>query len=243
MKNAIALLVGLKRVDPNAPDYTSLDDPERRDGIRGSELDATNMERLLLDHGGFVIYKLLNEKATSRSILENIDLAASSLNAGDLFFFFFSGHGDQIKDDNGDEIDHKDEALAAYDRRIIDDELPPRWARFRPGVRILMISDTCNSGTIFRGQAPRIAGLALEAPLQIKASLIHMAATHDSTDTPGEPTGSAFTNALLKVWNHGSYQGDYEEFLSQTEKIKSGPVLSKEGPDVAMFVGERPFTV
>ena len=243
MKKAIALLVGLKKVDPNALEYSGLGDPERRDGIRGSELDANNMERLLLDHGEYVIHKLLTEKATSKSILETIDFAASTLNDGDLFFFFFSGHGDQIQDENGDEADHLDEALVAYDRRIIDDELPPRWARFRPGVRILMISDTCHSGTIFRGQAPRADGLALEAPLQIKASLIHMAATRDSTDTLGDPKGSAFTNALLKVWNNGSFQGDYEELLGQTEKIKSGPILSQAGPSVATFVREKPFTV
>jgi len=139
------------------------------------------------------------------------------------FVFFFSGHGDQVTDENGDENDNKDEALAAYDRRIIDDELPPLWAKFRPGVRILMISDTCNSGTIFRGQARRVEGFSLEAPLQINASLIHLAATHDSTDTPGAAGGSVFTNALLKVWNNGSFQGDYTEFLSQIKNLTRAP--------------------
>jgi len=161
MKKAIALLVGLTRVDPNAKDYIEKNDPERKDGIRGAQKDVENMESLLLNHGGFVIHKLLTERATSKSILENINLAASSLNSGDLFVFFFSGHGDPVPDKNGDENDKQDEALAAYDRLIIDDELPPLWAKFRPGVRILMISDTCHSGTIFRGQARRTDGYAL----------------------------------------------------------------------------------
>jgi hypothetical protein len=242
MNKAIALLVGLKKVDSNAAEYSAMG--ERREGISGSELDANNMERLLLNHGGFIIHKLLTQQATGKSMLDNIDLAASSLNNGDLFFFFFSGHGDQIKDENGDEADHLDEALAAYDRRIIDDELPPIWAKFRPGVRILMISDTCNSGTIFRGQVPpRADGFALEAPLQIKASLIHIAATRDHSDTLGNANGSVFTNALLEAWNNGSFQGDYNQFLGQVKKIISDPILSQAGPNVAAFVGERPFTV
>jgi hypothetical protein len=238
MTKAIALLVGLIKVDSNSSDYSD----ERRDGIRGAVVDANNMERLL-DKKGFDINKLLNEQATSESILKNINDAASSLDNGDLFVFFFSGHGDQRPDTNGDETDKQDEALAAYDRRIIDDELPPLWAKFRPGVRILMISDTCNSGTIFRGQARRSEGFSLEAPLQINASLIHLAATHDSTNTPGDPGGSVFTNALLKVWNNGSFQGDYTEFLSQIKSLTSNSVLSQEGPNVATFARERPFTV
>ena len=238
MTKAIALLVGLIKVDSNSSDYSD----ERRDGIRGSVVDANNME-FLLHKKGFDINKLLNEQATSESILKNMNDAASRLDNGDLFVFFFSGHGDQVTDENGDENDNKDEALAAYDRRIIDDELPPLWAKFRPGVRILMISDTCNSGTIFRGQARRTDGFALEAPLQINASLIHLAATHDSTNTPGDPGCSVFTNALLKVWNNGSFQGDYTEFLSQIKSLTSNSVLSQEGPNVATFVRERPFTV
>lgn len=238
MTKAIALLVGLIKVDSNSSDYSD----ERRDGIRGAVVDANNMQ-LLLDKKGFDINKLLNEQATSESILKNINDAASSLDNGDLFVFFFSGHGDQRPDTNGDETDKQDEALAAYDRRIIDDELPPLWAKFRPGVRILMISDTCNSGTIFRGQAHRTDGFAREAPLQINASLIHLAATHDSTNTPGDPGGSVFTNALLKVWNNGSFQGDYTEFLSQIKSLTSNSVLSQEGPNVATFIRERPFTV
>jgi hypothetical protein len=106
-----------------------------------------------------------------------------------------------------------------------------------------MISDTCNSGTIFRGQARRTEGFSLEASLQINASLIHLAATHDSTNTPGDPGGSEFTNALLKVWHDGSFQGDYSEFISQIRKITSNSYLSMEGPNVATFAGQQPFTV
>jgi hypothetical protein len=37
-----------------------------------------------------------------------------------------------------------------YDRQLIDNELYALWARFRPGVRICVISDSCHSGTVTR---------------------------------------------------------------------------------------------
>jgi len=82
MTKAITLLVGLIKVDSNSSDYSD----ERRDGIRGSVVDANNIQ-LLLDKKGFVINKLLNEQATSESILKYINDAASSLINGDLFVF------------------------------------------------------------------------------------------------------------------------------------------------------------
>ena len=42
-------------------------------------------------------------------------------------FFHYSGHGSYIKDENGDEVDGKDECLCpidyAYSGMIIDDEI------------------------------------------------------------------------------------------------------------------------
>lgn len=254
MTNAIALLVGLTRVDPNAPDYKPMGEGAREEGISGCEIDVASMESLLLKvrAPGFVIHKLLTEKATSKSILDQIFSAASSLKQGDFFFFFFSGHGDKVADRNGDESDKIDEALAAFDRRILDDELAPLWSKFPPGVRILMISDTCNAGSNFRGpvrQPPRI----IKPPLQIGASLIHIAATEDGTNAQARDKGGDFTNALLQVWNDGSFQGDYQKLFDETvtrvkerqkgDLEKNSPVFNQDGPNAATFVKEQAFAV
>jgi hypothetical protein len=97
---------------------------------------------------GFKSVKLLDEKAKSTDLLWILDNAAIELNAGDILFLSFSGHGRQFQDLNGDEEDHYDEAWVLYDRMLIDDELYLALARFKKGTRILVISDSCHAGTI-----------------------------------------------------------------------------------------------
>ncbi|MCH5688482.1 caspase family protein [Niabella sp. W65] len=62
----------------------------------------------------------------------------------------YSGHGAYVPDKNKDELDGKDETWCLYDRMILDDDLPLYWSKFKPGVRIFMVSDSCHSGTVSR---------------------------------------------------------------------------------------------
>ena len=55
-----------------------------------------------------------------------------------------------MDDTDGDEPDRLDEAWCLFDDIMIDDELRALWARFKPGVRIVMFSDSCHSGTMAR---------------------------------------------------------------------------------------------
>ena len=42
-----------------------------------------------------------------------------------------------------------------YDRQLVDDELYALWARFAAGVRILVFSDSCHSGSVDAGHLRR----------------------------------------------------------------------------------------
>ena len=86
--------------------------------------------------------------------MDAIESAAGELEAGDIFFFTYSGHGGQVPDTNDEEEgDSSDETWLAYDRQIVDDELYALWAKFKPGVRILVLSDSCHSGSVNKGIA------------------------------------------------------------------------------------------
>lgn len=99
---------------------------------------------------------LLTKKATRANVLKAMRAAAKALVAGDLFFMTYSGHGGQVPDVSGDEADKQDETWCLYDGQLIDDELYFELSRFARGVRILVLSDSCHSGTVTR--APLVPG-------------------------------------------------------------------------------------
>ncbi|MEQ1746537.1 MAG: caspase family protein [Saprospiraceae bacterium] len=92
---------------------------------------------------------------------------------GDVVYFQFSGHGQQVADNNGndDELDGYDEAIVPYDspqryqpgvyegqNLIRDDELNDLFndlrRRIGPSGNLMVVLDACHSGTGTRGMAP-----------------------------------------------------------------------------------------
>lgn len=84
---------------------------------------------------------------------------------GDIAVFHFSGHGQQIEDDNGDEGDGLDESIIPYDapaeyrpgpdKHFRDDLLGQKLSQLRTKLgekgNLLVIIDACHSGTMTRG--------------------------------------------------------------------------------------------
>lgn len=141
----VSLHVGLNRVDRTQ--YRGWDGT-----LKAAEFDARDMYDLAQTQG-FESHILLTADATSEALTKAIEAAASKLTGGDLFFITYSGHGGQITDTDGDETDLLDETWVLYDRELLDDELRALWSLFTSGVRILMLSDSCHSGTVARGKA------------------------------------------------------------------------------------------
>ena len=141
MAKGISVHVGLNRVDP--AHYEPLPDE-----LGACEQDAKDMQSIA-QACGFQTALLLNEHASSAAVLGALNQAASTLEAGDFLFLTYSGHGSQIKDTNGDEeYDGLDETWCLYDRMLVDDELYAVWGNLQPGARVLMLSDSCHSGSM-----------------------------------------------------------------------------------------------
>ena len=142
MATGISIHIGLNRVDPSH--YQGWDGK-----LSGCENDAHAMEAIARKRK-FATSLLLNEQATAEAVKAAIAGAASQLKSGDILLLTYSGHGGQVPDPSEEEEDHFDETWVLYDRQLIDDELYALWGQFESGVRILMFSDSCHSGSVAR---------------------------------------------------------------------------------------------
>jgi hypothetical protein len=93
--------------------------------------------------------------------VDNIRELARRAQTGDICLISYSGHGGQVPDITGDERDSNDETWCLFDGQFLDDELELLWHEFRPGVRILVISDSCHSETVARAM-PMALPMGLE---------------------------------------------------------------------------------
>jgi hypothetical protein len=118
--------------------------------LRGCHNDARDMMRVAGAQGFRPSPILLDAAATAQAVIQAISEAAQDLRPGDCLFLTYSGHGSQMPDASGEEPDQLDETWVLYDRQLLDDELYALWGAFRPGVRILVLSDSCHSGTVTR---------------------------------------------------------------------------------------------
>lgn len=138
----MSLHIGLNSVDPK--EYEGWDGK-----LNACEQDARDM-KAIAESKGCKATMLLTAQATSSNVMGAIEAAAATLAADDLFILTYSGHGGQIEDSNADEGDDLDETWVLYNRQLIDDELYTMFSLFNAGVRILMFSDSCHSGTVAR---------------------------------------------------------------------------------------------
>ena len=141
---ALSLHIGLNLVDPKH--YAGWSGP-----LAACEFDANDMAAIAKNQS-MSSTVLLTKSATRKAVLTSMRSAAAKLRRGDYFFLTYSGHGGQVPDSSSapDEADKQDETWCLYDDQLIDDELYAELGRFASGVRILVLSDSCHSGTVTR---------------------------------------------------------------------------------------------
>ena len=117
--------------------------------LKGCVNDANDWAELLSEFD-FDVAILLDNQGTRENIKTALRDLVAALRPGDYGVFTYSGHGTYNRDTGGDEPDSYDEALYVYDGLLLDDELREILDGLRPQASLVVISDSCYSGTVTR---------------------------------------------------------------------------------------------
>jgi hypothetical protein len=251
MAHGLSFHVGLNEVSPDH--YRDGNGNPWRGTLYACENDARAMAELAEAEGFGVHGPLLTADATADAVLAELDAAARTLTTGDIFFLTYSGHGGQVTNANPDddpEDDALDETWCLYDRQLVDDELFAAFSQFQAGVRIVVFSDSCHSGSVTRGdpggggdehalvkQLPMDVAIATEeghaalyATLQkdvptkrlttCAATVVLLSGCQDSQFSRDGRVNGVFTGALLAAWQ----QADARRSLPRLLKAVSAAI-------------------
>jgi hypothetical protein len=127
--------------------------------LNGCINDIRNINNILINNCEYKsenIRILTEEHAispTKKNMEDNINWLVRDIKAGDTLIFYYSGHGANINDRNGDETDGKDEVLVPLDYNangvISDDWLFTNMANKVPqNATLWSFTDCCHSGTM-----------------------------------------------------------------------------------------------
>jgi hypothetical protein len=230
----ISLHIGLNQVDPNH--YRDQFGQPWSGDLLACENDARDMQSIATEQG-FSTSLLLTADATVENVMNALTDATGKLGEGDILFVTYSGHGGQVRDLHNDEPDNVDETWCLFDRQVADDELYAVWGKFAAGVRILVLSDSCHSGTVTKtiererdqliqafeeGELPRVRALPLGV---VAGTYVAHRATYDGVqerNASDEAVDVAATVLLLsgcqddQVSLDGAFNGAFTAALLRT---------------------------
>lgn len=222
-KRACAVICGLTRVDPSAYNGWSGDCP-------GCDVDAQAFAIACQSEG--VPYELLlNKQASFSSILLSAKRALLQLNPGDLLIFYISGHGGQNTINvDASETDGKNETICLFDGQLVDNKV---WKLCQKaaehGVKLWLITDTCNSGTNYRGPHNYVSALAARSGSE--PNLLHWGGCADGKSSFGSAQGGTFTTALVDAYKHGQSYSDWFSGIRRRMPITQHPTSEQTGLD------------
>jgi len=127
------------------------DYPGAANDLNGCNNDARDIEQILnYKFPGFNINKFKDAQVTRNRFISEVTKAIAALLPGDFLLISYSGHGTQEYDIHGDESDGYDEAIYLYDGSVIDDDIGKCLKSIPIGATVVLMMDSCFSGTITR---------------------------------------------------------------------------------------------
>lgn len=252
MAKGYALLIGMGSVD--AFHYGGWSGE-----LKQPEQDVEIMKEIAASQG-FEVQTLLSKEAIRENVVSSIKRIAEKMASTDLFFLYFSGHGGQIPDLNGDEEDGLDETWCLYDGELLDDELYALWGCFKEDSRVIVISDSCHSGTVTKALPCDNSLISKSLPwayvfktfdlnksfyekivsdvpgkgsINIKSSIYLMASSRDNQSSYAfrEALNSLFTASFRELWSTSKPDEGYESMLEAIGELLREEVGRMQTPE------------
>ena len=231
MKKGMSIHIGLEYIDP--AHYGS-------DGaLRTCGKDALDMREIALAQNFSSTKLLMNEDANREAVSSAIHFASEELEAGDMLFISYSGHGGSVPDESADEEDGKDETWCLFDGFLFDDELHALWTEFDEDVRIFMVSDSCHSGTITKvapGQDPESVIVSKNFPEE-KAAEVYLAhkSFYDTAKQKAAPMKEKEVKATVKLIS--GCQDDESSYVLPEDENSLLTVEINKAWEAGQFIG------
>jgi hypothetical protein len=174
-----------------------------------TEFAAKHMQELAAVCGVKDLTVLDNTNATKENVLATIAAIGQRCEPDDMFVWYYTGHGDSMPDQDGDEHDGKDEAFCLvaadgqcnYGTYLRDDDFSDALISALPTeTRVIVLSDSCHSGTI----------LDLGKPHWNEREAISIAGCRDEQTSAGTGKGGMFSHSMLLAV-HDFSAGDVPE--------------------------------
>jgi hypothetical protein len=203
-----------------------------------TEADASALAQVASAQGFYPPELLLGAQATRAHVCTKLHEAANACHPGDLFMLTFSGHGGRKHCGDSASRDGLRGIWTLFDGSLNDSEMRAALAAFRPGVRVLVISDSCNGGVPADEHDASVSNIAASV-------LVLSACRHDQfADAAGLP--GHFTTALLHAWHGDRRIAGYRRFhesIAAAMPAYQQPSYFSLGSHDARFEAQPPFTV
>jgi Caspase domain len=241
-KRKVALLVGVGK--HRSPDIAELTGPAN---------DVQAMSELLVKQFGFPkenLCVLLDGAATLagfRSAFEHSLIGRVS--AGDQVVIYYSGHGSQTDDLNGDEDDQLDETWVLYDSRVggvsdlIDDEVEELLSKLTAKTPAITLAlDSCNSASAYRDPGGPTTRARWVPPASSRGSTVTDKAVVNTRAFPELVvlSGAADGTSALERDGHGIFTDAIVTVLGQPGPLVWSQVEKQVRPVVAARSPQKP---
>jgi len=203
--------------------------------LTDTDIDADGMMDLL--PFDFKVSRLFDSLATKSAVSQSIIDLANKAVKGDFVLIYYSGHGMEIPTSSVNEIGIYDQALCLHDAPLVDNEVYNLLCRFKSGVKVLLVFDSCFSGSMYKAigsvgyKQKSLFGKKIDSIIKsinipkrsgvLSCDLKCMFSSTDKQVSYSTGKGGLFTTHLIKSFGKFAYVKWFDKAITGMPKLQN----------------------